>query len=122
MDNNIFHIDCTLRDGGYYVNWDFSEDLVKDYLNCLSGLNIDFVEIGFRYFKNEGFKGPFAYCKEDIINQLSMPKDIKIAVMINGADLISNKNLDINILEKLISKKATDSKISLIELLANLKL
>ena len=29
-------LDCTLRDGGYYNNWDFSKDLVNDYLKaCL---------------------------------------------------------------------------------------
>ena len=25
-------LDCTLRDGGYYNNWDFSTDLINDYL------------------------------------------------------------------------------------------
>ena len=25
-------LDCTLRDGGYYNNWDFSKDLVNQYL------------------------------------------------------------------------------------------
>ena len=34
-------LDCTLRDGGYYNNWDFSKDLVNDYLKAISdpGLN-----------------------------------------------------------------------------------
>ena len=114
MDNNLYHIDCTLRDGGYYVNWDFSENLVHDYLKSLSGLNINFVEIGFRYFNNSGFKGPYAYCKEDFINQLSIPRDINLAVMLNGADLISNNILDLDILEKLIPNKSTDSKVSLV--------
>ena len=27
-------LDCTLRDGGYYNNWDFSKDLVNDYLKA----------------------------------------------------------------------------------------
>ena len=30
--NKIKILDCTLRDGGYYNNWDFSNDLVNDYL------------------------------------------------------------------------------------------
>lgn len=25
----IVHIDCTLRDGGYYNNWDFSVPMIK---------------------------------------------------------------------------------------------
>ena len=30
--NKIKLLDCTLRDGGYYNNWDFSKELVDDYL------------------------------------------------------------------------------------------
>ena len=31
-------LDCTLRDGGYYNNWDFSSHLVQEYLNSLNSL------------------------------------------------------------------------------------
>ena len=30
--NELKILDCTLRDGGYYNNWDFSKDLIEDYL------------------------------------------------------------------------------------------
>ena len=30
--NKIKILDCTLRDGGYYNNWDFSKEIVNDYL------------------------------------------------------------------------------------------
>ena len=110
----IYHIDCTLRDGGYYTNWDFNESLVKDYLNSLSGLNINFAEIGYRFLKNKDLKGPFAFCDEDFINQLNIPKDIKIGVMLNSSDLINNGNLNLNILEKLVPKLSKDSKVDLI--------
>ena len=29
-------LDCTLRDGGYYNNWDFPSRLVNNYLNKVS--------------------------------------------------------------------------------------
>jgi len=29
-------LDCTLRDGGYYNNWDFSNELVNKYLKLIS--------------------------------------------------------------------------------------
>ena len=48
----IYHIDCTLRDGGYYNLWNFEESLVQKYLECMEKLNIDFVEIGFRFLKD----------------------------------------------------------------------
>ena len=40
-------LDCTLRDGGYYNNWDFSKDLVNDYLKAISESGIKNIEIGF---------------------------------------------------------------------------
>ena len=24
-------LDCTIRDGGYYTNWDFDQNLIKEY-------------------------------------------------------------------------------------------
>ena len=46
--SNFKVLDCTIRDGGYYNNWDFSNQFAKNYLNTLSKINIDYVEIGFR--------------------------------------------------------------------------
>ena len=28
-------LDCTLRDGGYYTNWDFDKNLVDNYIDSL---------------------------------------------------------------------------------------
>ena len=50
--NKIYHIDCTLRDGGYYNLWNFEESLVRKYLEVMEKLNIDFVELGFRFLKD----------------------------------------------------------------------
>ena len=41
---NVKILDCTLRDGGYYTNWNYDKNLVNDYLNCMNDLNIDFVD------------------------------------------------------------------------------
>ena len=48
MRDKINIIDCTLRDGGYYNNWDFSNKLVNDYLKSISETGIRYVELGFR--------------------------------------------------------------------------
>ena len=40
---NLKHIDCTLRDGGYYNSWNFEEKTVRNYLECMQNLNMDFV-------------------------------------------------------------------------------
>ena len=42
---NLKILDCTLRDGGYYTNWQYDLNLVNDYLSCMSDLKIDFVTI-----------------------------------------------------------------------------
>ena len=52
----IIHLDCTLRDGGYYTNWNFDRQLVNDYLNALDKINVDFVELGFRFLDKKKLK------------------------------------------------------------------
>ena len=49
---NLSLLDCTLRDGGYYNNWQFESKLFKSYVSKLKKSNIDVIEIGFRFFKN----------------------------------------------------------------------
>ena len=79
----IYHIDCTLRDGGYYNLWNFEEPLVKKYLESMESLNIDFVEIGFRFLKDTSNLGPYASSSEKNIRKLKIPKQLKLATMIN---------------------------------------
>jgi 4-hydroxy 2-oxovalerate aldolase len=53
----IMFLDCTLRDGSYYIYWNFESELVQDYLLSMDVLQVDFGGIGFRSVKNDGFKG-----------------------------------------------------------------
>ena len=46
-------LDCTLRDGGYYNNWDFSKKIIEDYLKAMSAAKIEFIELGFRFYKKD---------------------------------------------------------------------
>ena len=41
-------LDCTIRDGGYYTNWDFSKETINTYLRSINKLPIDFIEVGYR--------------------------------------------------------------------------
>ena len=41
----MYILDCTLRDGGYYNNWDFSSEVVEAYLSAVKDAKIDFVEL-----------------------------------------------------------------------------
>ncbi len=57
-------LDCTLRDGGYYNEWNFSVDTTNKYLLAMKEAGVDIVEIGFRFAKNNEFKGANAFCTE----------------------------------------------------------
>ena len=56
-DKGFFLLDCTLRDGGYYTNWDFENNLVKDYCLAMESIPVDYVEIGYRSVKVNGYLG-----------------------------------------------------------------
>ena len=69
-------LDCTLRDGGYYNNWDFNEDTVQAYLKGMSDSKVEIVEIGFRFLPQKKFLGKFAYCDDSFLSSISLPKNI----------------------------------------------
>ena len=108
-------LDCTLRDGGYYNNWDFSNELVSEYLKVMSLVGIDYVEMGFRSFKSKGFKGPSFYTTDNYIENFSIPKSLKIAVMVNVSELTAHPLGPLKAI-RLLFKKSKDSKIKLIRL------
>ena len=48
-------LDCTLRDGGYYTNWDFDRNVVDIYLDAVNKLPIDYIEVGYRNLPSEEY-------------------------------------------------------------------
>lgn len=107
-------LDCTLRDGGYYNDWDFNAELVNDYLAAMASLEVDFVEIGFRSLKNDRFKGGCAFSTDAFINSLTIPSELrnKLGVMINGSELVNNQ---IASLEKLFAPQS-ESPVNLVRI------
>ena len=108
-------LDCTLRDGGYYNNWDFSTDLVNDYLKAISESGIKNVEIGFRSLKENKLNGPNFFSTENYINILKIPKNINIGVMINVSELTQYRKNYKKILSKIFKEK-NKSKIKFVRL------
>ena len=90
MKNKFKILDCTLRDGGYYNNWNFSNEVVNDYLAVMSTIGVDYVELGFRSFQIQDFKGPTWYTTESYLKSLSIPNNLVLGVMVNAAELISH--------------------------------
>ncbi len=91
MKTEIKLIDCTMRDGGYYNSWDFSTELINDYLQVMSELPVEYVELGFRSLKSDGFKGGCAYTTDRFIDQLNVPNGLKLGVMINASEMLDHK-------------------------------
>jgi len=50
---NLKILDCTLRDGGYYTDWNFSSEFYKKYLKLVSKLPIEFIELGYLSKKDD---------------------------------------------------------------------
>jgi len=111
--SELTFLDCTLRDGGYYNAWDFSPALAQSYLESMKAAQVDIVELGFRFMKNSGFKGAFAYTTDDFIRSLSIPEGIVIGVMVNGADLLTDIGL-IPSLERLFPETAATTPVKLV--------
>ena len=89
----MYLLDCTLRDGGYYNSWDFSFELINDYLLTASLCKVDIVEIGFRSLRNSGFRGACAFSTDEFINSLSIPSNLSLSVMVNGSELVDQVDI-----------------------------
>ena len=93
--NTPYILDCTFRDGGYYNEWDFNEDLVEKYLRLLALSRVDIIEIGYRFFKSKDYCGPFGFCSEEFLDALNIDPKISVAVMVNASEVLtSNEDLD----------------------------
>ena len=98
-------LDCTLRDGGYYNNWDFDNELVEIYLKSMGDAFIDVVEIGFRSPPKNSFMGPYVYSLDEHLESLPLPKNILIGVMINAKEYIKTPEGPIELVNKLFQPK-----------------
>lgn len=96
MNRTINICDCTLRDGGYYTNWDFNKDLVELYFNTINSIPaITHIEIGYRNLHKDNYFGEFFYCPEYILKKAKkLCPNKEIAVMINEKD-VTDKDIDI---------------------------
>ena len=119
-NKNFKILDCTLRDGGYHNNWRFSRSLVNAYLNCMSKVGIEFIELGFRFLNQNKSRGETAYTKENFIKKLKIPNNLSIGIMINASDFLNN-SLSIDNLCKDTFPKLKQSKIKFVRIACHYK-
>jgi len=111
MKNNVVFLDCTLRDGGYYNAWDFSEELIHQYLEAMQAANVDVVELGFRSVSNISFKGACAYTTDAFLSTLRIPENLKVSVMVNASELVIGGVLQSEVLHRLFPNPAEKSPV-----------
>ena len=115
----MFLIDCTFRDGGYYNAWDFDLNVVRDYLSAMRDSGVDYIELGFRSFDKSGFKGGFAYSTDAFINDLNIPADQKVGVMVNASEVVNHPAGALGATQLLFAPKS-DSPVTLVRFACHL--
>ena len=76
-------LDCTIRDGGYYTNWDFDTELVTRYLTDINKLPVDVLEIGYVSPDFQIYRGEYYYLNEVTLRMIRSLNGKRLAVLIN---------------------------------------
>jgi 4-hydroxy 2-oxovalerate aldolase len=95
MKNNIAILDCTLRDGGYYNDWNFPVNLSEKYLQTIRNLPINIVEIGYiSNSKNDNF-GLHYHLNIPYLKKVKkiLKKNQKLSCMVNAKEIKSDTDL-----------------------------
>lgn len=84
--SNIKILDCTIRDGGFVNDWQFTKEQVrKCYINSTKA-GCDFMEIGLRNIRTPELASKFGetyFCSENYINEVIGDLDgCKVAIMV----------------------------------------
>lgn len=87
MAKSMKILDCTLRDGGYYTNWDFDKGLVDTYIKSMNQLPIDYLEIGYRSNIKKGYFGEYFYLPLYVMERLKAESNKKLVIILDEKDI-----------------------------------
>jgi 4-hydroxy 2-oxovalerate aldolase len=87
MKANFKILDCTLRDGGYYTNWDFENSTVETYLTNLNSLPVDYLEVGYRNNPQSEYQGKYFYLPIFELENIRLKSNKKIVIILNEKDV-----------------------------------
>ena len=96
-------LDCTLRDGGYYTNWNFDSQMVKDLIQALDLSKVDVIELG---YKSPVKGGKYRKCNDRFIWDVldyRLPVNVKLAFMIDAKDFIKDGGVDFSLIDDCIN-------------------
>ena len=93
-------LDCTFRDGGYYTNWTFDDELVHDTVHALDKVGVDIIELG---YKSPTKGGPYKKCNENFIRKVLKTKPkATLCFMIDLKDYVRNGKFDKQLFQTMI--------------------
>ena len=87
INSNVYLLDCTLRDGGYINDWEFSRDIYNTVSEKLQVANVDFIELGIMGSHNaDHFKTKFRNFEEIPVPNKLRQGGSKFTVMMTGTE------------------------------------
>lgn len=95
-------LDCTLRDGGYYTNWNFDTQMVRDLVQALDLSGVGVMEMG---YKSPVKGGKYRKCNDRFIWEVldnRKPVNLKLAFMIDAKDFIKGNEVDFSLIDDVI--------------------
>lgn len=102
MAKTIKILDCTLRDGGYVIDWRFGEKSIHSIINNLAKAEIDYIECGF--LKQEKYNPNKSFFNSISVLEKIIPENQKCTLMINFGEYelsnfqdCKNKNIKIRV-------------------------
>ena len=115
-DDKLLLLDCTIRDGGYLNNWNFTEEEVVDCYKAVTETGYDYFEIGFRTNKETLLnKGKWCYSTEDDINNIYQKYNgCKISVMakigtVTIDDFINKDKSNVSMVRVLLARASKEN-------------
>lgn len=108
-------LDCTLRDGGFYNNWDFDEDTISSYLKAMNESGVHIVEIGYRSILSNDFFGLLKYSDERQLSFLQLFPNLEYSLMVDLKEFVRGGKFDAQLFATTFQKHA-NSRISWIRI------
>ena len=122
IKNSIKILDCTLRDGGYLIDWNFGQNKIESILENLALSEVDFIECGFLKEETYNIDKTFFNKISNLERHLKSEQNYTLMVNFGEYDIkhfhkCNNKNLKIRVAFKKNTQKEALEYIKCLKLL-----
>lgn len=108
-------LDCTLRDGGYYTDWEFDDAVIDRYVRSMERARVPVVELGFRSLDRSKWSGVASYTTDAFVADVAPSRDIMLGVMMNAKEIANDDRPADAVIDQLFTT-ADDSGVDLVRL------